>query len=456
MKKISLWATMLAMLVICGLCVTSCGKDDEEEDSGGGNNGGKKETVYPLEDYFNYYYYRCERVGANLVIEMAFENTTGQAVNNAMLQLKDNKITDNIGNVYYVNDRVFLTNTNDITAIPKYSDKWNSMTIPADGYAVYIIKILNFDSSNTAKKLSFDLTFGSSSLPAESYDVAAHDFVIDDNRVMEKGIQTNDTALVYKVTNCERVGSVLQIDFSVTNNSEIEMGNLTFLPIDYAKDDLGNAYYCREKIDIAFGDSFYKRDDSFVLRLKAGETANGRIRIRDFDSTNKAKYISAPIQCSSNVYALSDNVVRFLTIPVKDNRVLYDDIQKPDFKLNVKLSGTEVDEKGTLYVNFTIQNNTGETLRDFTVDGGMNWIYDDLSNKYYSRDKMALSINNSDYIRDNSLKTTIPVGSTISGTVAILDFSPKAKNVTFDLGISCDNFEFADNKIHFITIPVLR
>ena len=193
MKKVSLWATMLAMLVICALCVTSCGKDDEEE-GGGGKSGGKKEEVSKLEDYFDYYYYRCERVGANLVIEMAFDNKSGKDINNALLQLKDNKITDNLGNTYYANaagaTSAYLTNTTDINTIPNYGNNWTTVNVSENGYIVYLIKIYNFDPSSTAKKISFDLVFSSSSLPADSYEVAAHNFVVNDNRVKEKGIQT--------------------------------------------------------------------------------------------------------------------------------------------------------------------------------------------------------------------------------------------------------------------------
>ena len=103
MKKISLWATMLALLV-CGLCVTSCSKDDEEKD-GGGKNGGKKEQKNDLNDYFDYGSYRCERVGANLIIELMFNNKMNKAFNNAQLALTDRTITDNLANKYYLNGK---------------------------------------------------------------------------------------------------------------------------------------------------------------------------------------------------------------------------------------------------------------------------------------------------------------------------------------------------------------
>ena len=450
MKKISLWATMLAMLLICGLCVTSCSKDDEEKD-GGGKNGGKKEETTNLKTYMDMPLLRCERVGANLIVEMAFENKTGKDIKNAHLELVNGTVIDNVGNSYY--SAVSLANTIDMKAISNYGNNhsWLDLNIPANGRAVYIIKIKDFDSSNNARSITFDATFSSPSLPADSYPLTAT-FPITDNRVMERGVQTNDTALVYKVTNCERVGSVLQVDFTVTNNSNIEMGNLTFSPVGDAKDNMGNSYYSGARMQIAFGNALYK--SGYLLQLGPKETANGRVRFLQFDSTNRASSISFYLSCTAKNYVLSDDVIRFLTIPVTDNRVTANGIQSPDFKLDVKLTGAEMDSEGDLRVNYTIQNNTGENLNNFTIVGDGSAI-DDLSNAYYSGSSFLYSINNSDYFY-NGVRTNIPDGATVPATVAIKDFSTKAKNVTFNLRVSCDNYEFADNLIHFITIPVQR
>lgn len=449
MKQISFWATIFAMIV-CGITITSCSKDDDKE------SGGEKEKVSNLDDYVDKYCIRCERVGANLIVEVVFENITDNAINDALLKLKDGKITDNIGNVYYVDaggaTNAYLTNTTDINTIPNYSNKWTSMNIPAKGYAVYFIKILNFDPSNKATQLSFDLTFSSSSLPADSYDITAHGFIITDNRVMENGIQTNDTALVYKVLNCERVGSVLQIDFSITNNSAIEIGNLTLNTYDNAIDNLGNSYYYIHNLGIAIEEGYYKSECK--TRVKPGATVSGRIRVIGFDNTNKANTVSVPIRCKSDTYNLTDNVVRFITIPIKDNRVLYDGIQTPDLKISVKLAETQIRDNGDLIVNYTITNNTGDALKNFAISPIMSPM-DDLSNEYYYIHNVFVSMNECDFF-NSKVTATIANGSTVNAAVGIKGFSAKAKNVTFDLGVSSDNYEFADNKIHFITIPIQK
>lgn len=455
MKQISLWATIIAMIV-CGITITSCSKDEEKD-----NNGGEKEKVSNLDDYVDKYCIRCERVGANLVVEVVFENITDNAINDALLKLKDGKITDNIGNVYYVDaggaTTAYLTNTTDINTIPNYGNKWTSMNIPAKGYVIYFIKILNFDSSNKATKISFDLTFSSSSLPADNYDVTAHDFIITDNRVMENGIQTNDTALVYQVTNCERVGAVLQIDFNVTNDSEIEMGNLTFSCADKAVDNLGNTYYTNLSGygDLAFGAGGYK--NIYTLQLKPHETIKGRIRINNFDTTNKAKSASIPLSCTSSSYVFSDDVVRFITIPLKDNRILYGGIQSPDLKLDINFVSATLDENRYLIVNYTITNNTGDNLTNLTFKGDSN-ILDDLSNSYYNN-SMKFSFNGSDFTSAwwVGAITNIAAGATISAAIKVeTPFNANAKNVTFDIGLSSDNYEFVDSKIYFITIPIQR
>lgn len=468
MKKISFWATMLAMLVVCGLSVTSCSKDDKEETNGG---GGKQQT-YSLDDYVYKYWTRCERVGANLVIEMVFENISDNNIYGAKLALVNGAIKDNLGNTYYVNTYdVTLASATDINSISNYTQEWQTLNIPAGRAVAYFVKIKDFDPSNRATKVSFDATFSvSSGLPATTYTINTSTLPIEDRRVMEKGIQTNDTALVYKVTNCERVGSVLQIDFTVTNNSAIEMGNLTFGTPKDATDDLGNSYYYRDNLKIAFEDGFYKSE--YQIRVKPNETAHGRIRITGFDSTNKAKSVTVPIQCISDTYKLTDDIVRFLTIPIRDYRVLYDGIQTPDLNIVVKLQGTEVDDDNNLTIKYTIKNNTGETLQNFAVGVlGNAGASDDLSNQYYWRDNMYVSLNGSDFGIDTGYnstayngsgfygkwrKTTIPDGETVDAAVKIKDFAVRANNVTFILGVSSDNYEPADNKIHFITIPVQR
>ena len=443
---------MLALLV-CGLCVTSCSKDDEEKDGGG--NGGKKETTYNFDDYINAYYIRCERVGANLVVELVFENITDHDINDAKLLLTNGAIADDLGNIYYVNNnsKVVLASATNVNSTSNYSRTWQTLNIPANGYAIYYIKIYDFDSTNSAKKLSFDLSLSSSSLPVE-FNITAHDFDIEDRRVKEHGIMTNDTALVYTVTNCERVGSVLQIDFTVTNNSNIDLGNLTFVSNKEASDDLGNHYYSQYS-QIAFGAGTYKNE--YTQQLEPGKTINGRLRITNFDATNKAKFVSVPITCSSSTYTFTDNVVRFLTIPIKDNRPLAAGIQTPDLKLDIDLKSATVDENGYLVVNYTIKNNTGENLTNVGIND-MSSLLDDLSNSYYSS-SMRYSINGGEYHTAWWGGTTTNIEANSSITVGLrleTPFDTHATKVSFSHAISCDNYEFADSRVRFLTIPIQK
>ena len=344
MKKMSLWATMLAMLVICGLCTTSCGKDDEEE---GGNN----EQTSKLEDYVDKYWVLCSRVGNNLIIEFIFENISDQPIYGAKLSLTGGLsggiVKDDLGNSYYTDagasTSVYLASAISqdnifINALSNYSNKWQSINIPAGAKAHYVIKITNFDASGQASKISFDAVFTSvSGLPLQTY--------------------TLDTS----------------------------------------------------------------------------------------------------------------------TIPVTDNRVRFNGIQTPDLNLDVQLVGTEVDEDDNLTIEYTIKNNTGITLQNFCVGVperiGSAGATDDVNNSYYWRDNVFASLNNSDYATVGSYnatyyngngffgkwcKMTLPANATVPAKVLIKGLDKRAKNVTFDLGVSSENYEPMDNKIHFITIPVTR
>lgn len=454
MKKISLWATTLAMMLVCGLCVTSCSKDDEESVEGG-KNGGKEEQTLDLDKYIQAYYVRGERVGNNLIVEMLIVNQLDKDISNFVLgvptEYEDFLVYDDLGNQYKNN--IEFASATPTSAKSTYSwQGWQTLTIPANSYVAYFMTIHDFDPTNRARKITYDLKCKSPSIPSDEYStIMFRNFDITDNRVMENGIQTNDTALVYRLIDCQRVGSVLQIDFSVSNDSYINMGYLTFVS-GSATDDLGNKYEYGMSTNVAFDDGVYKSE--YKIRLQSGETKYGRLRITDFDTSNKAKYVSIPLVCSSDAYTLSDDRARFLTIPVKDNRILYEGIQTPDLKIDVALAGTEVDESGNIIVNYTIKNNTGEPLTHFAIDRNGS-IIDDISNRYDSSSTMLLSINGSDFSSQGA-RTTIPAGATVNAAVALKNINSKAKNVNFDLQVSCDNYECADRLMHFITIPVQR
>ncbi len=457
MKKISFWATMLAMLVVCGLSVVSCSKDDEKNKSGnnGGNNGGQKEQAIDLDRYLKAYYVRGERVGNNLIVEMLIENKLGQDITNFRIgvatEYENFLIYDDLGNQY--SDNVEFASATTTSSKSTYSwQGWQALTIPAGSYVAYFMTIHDFDSTNRARKISFDLKCKSPSIPTDDYNtIMFRDFDITDDRVLENGIQTNDTALVYSLIDCQRVGSVVQIDFSVTNNSAIDLGNITFTA-GSAKDDLGNTYEYSSYTNVAFGDGKYK--SQYTTRLKANETIYGRLRINRFDTTNKAKNVSIALGCSSDTYTLSDDRARFLTIPIKDNRTLYDGIQTPDLKLDVKFVGIEEDGNGNKIINYTLKNNTGEALENFTISY-YSAIIDDISNRYDSFNTLLFSMNDSEFF-DRGVKMTIPAGSAVNAAVALKNLNAKSKNVTFDLQVSCDNYEFADNLMHFVTVPVQK
>lgn len=454
MKKISFWATMLAMLVVCGLSVTSCSKDDKEETNGG---GGKQQT-YSLDDYVYKYWTRCERVGANLVIEMVFENISDNNIYGAKLALVNGDIKDNLGNTYSTRTfNVELASATDINSISNYTQEWQTLNIPAGRAVAYFVKIKDFDPSNRATKVSFDATFSvSSGLPATTYTINTSTLPIEDRRVMGNGIMTNDTALVYTVTNCERVGGVVQIDFTVTNDSEIELGNLTFGCAGNATDDLGNNYYTGliGYGDIAFGAGSYK--NSYVQQLKPHKTINGRLRIDNFDTTNKAKFVSVPISCESSTYTFSDDVARFITVPITDNRVLSGGIQTPDLKLGFALTNAKVDNDGDLIVNYTITNNTGDELQNVEL-AGVGYALDNLSNSYPSN--WTYAVNGSDFSSTwwgAIVINSIANGATISSAVKIPNFNRNANNVSLNLSIKSDNYECVDGTIRFLTIPIQK
>uniref|UniRef100_UPI003298F59B hypothetical protein n=1 Tax=Salmonella enterica TaxID=28901 RepID=UPI003298F59B len=70
--------------------------------------------------------------------------------------------------------------------------------------------------------------------------------------------------------------------------------------------------------------------------------------------------------------------------------------------IGVQLVGAEVDEDDNLTIEYTIKNNTGIILQNFTVGVLENKnAIDDVNNSYYWRDNVYASLNNSDYAVEN-------------------------------------------------------
>lgn len=109
------------------------------------------------------------------------------------------------------------------------------------------------------------------------------------------------------ITGCERVGSVLIVDFTVKNISKKDEQNFNLSSLK-TYDNLGNSYTWVDNGEtyVAFGEGDYSNNRTTSIR--SGETIRGSFKITNFDPTNSATRIELAFNCKSPVHGFSGGV----------------------------------------------------------------------------------------------------------------------------------------------------
>lgn len=327
----SFYAAFIAMLMMAGgASLTACGNDDDEIQK-------EEESIEETSSTktFEINTYRCERVGSILQIECTITNTTDKTINanvaSTLLYFKG--ATDNLGNEYAVD---FAVGNDDAVSLGDFYLQHDVVFRP--NKPVYIIaKVPEFDPTNRAKKASLTILLESDDLqytPDYNYEgdymklPTAENMNILDRRVITNGVQVPDTALVINVTGYhfqretayidwdDRDCDALYINYTITNNSLINMGDVTICPAEDSKDDAGNEYH--------FGNEFLHSLGKQAIDiweqtepLGPGDTINGTMKLIPFDYEQRgADKVNLNLSISASNYQLSDDLIRFIRIPV--------------------------------------------------------------------------------------------------------------------------------------------
>lgn len=418
----------MSLLLFACLSFAACDlfDDEEQEDDG---------TV-TWKNFFNVQVTRCERVGGVLLVEYDLTNKSGEDKTFVINGGSYNAASDDLGNTYYVSCAFGESD---------YAQR-RSVLVKRGETVKGKFRLGNFDSTNKSQSVSFNnlnCTVSGETLTDDGFGII--NIPITDNRVFSNGIQTCDKSLDFAMVGCERVGGVLLIDYTVTNNGTYDIANFQLDGGAYnaASDNLGNTYY----VSCAFGKSDYAQKRS--TRLNKGQTIDGHLKLLDFDPTGKAATINATIACGSSDYVLTDKHIRFLTIPITDNRVTDNGIQSCDRGLSFEVKSTSIDKDGVLRIYYTIKNNTEETIHNFSLGHSSPYAgSDDLNNAYY----VYCSFNKSDFAFNNS--TDIPAGTTIDAAIAFKDFNPRARYASASLPCSAKDYLLDDERLRFLNIPI--
>lgn len=183
------------------------------------------------------------------------------------------------------------------------------------------------------------------------------------------------------VTNCERVGNNLQVDFTMKNISGVDLNQVQLnggSAWDMCEDNTGEKYYS----EISLGGNWL---GSVRTSMDKGETITGSFLIKNFNKSIKVNQLNLIFNCSCPTLDFNGRG-EIDKIKVLDNRVMSDGIRTNDLGLVYKLVSAEyktVDNENVADITFTVTNNTGLNLQDFQLSLGSTYFEDNIGEKYY-------------------------------------------------------------------------
>lgn len=249
----------------------------------------------------------------------------------------------------------------------------------------------------------------------------------------------------FKVNKCERIGSVLIVDFTAKNKTKETLRNITFKQIMFdnvlSSDDLGNKY--ETNISIRGGAYDYEK----TFSLQKDESITGRFRITNFDLTNKAKKFELIFS------AILESVdyrsyVRCSNIPITDNRVLANGFQTPDDNLEVAwVSSSRDKSKKEAYVTFTIKNISDESIYNLELRS-----FGSTDNTGSRCTSYGAKIGQGNY--SYTPTCTIAAGKTVTYTLRIGDVNNSATAVSGTIMAESNSYTLCDNYIRYFDIPL--
>lgn len=256
---------------------------------------------------------------------------------------------------------------------------------------------------------------------------------------------TFSTYFKMSITNCERVGDNLKVDFTMKNISgedlqQVQLGGGSVW--DMCEDNTGKKYYS----ELSLGASW---QTGVSTTMRKGETITGSFLIENFNASTKANRLNLIFNCKCQTLDF-DGRGEIDNIKIADNRILFDGICTNDLGLEYTLVSTTkkvVDGKNVADITFTVTNNTDQDLYDFqltTADAKDNY------GKEYNY--MGISLDGSHF--KTGIATKLRQSATQQYTVRIENVNPNANTFSFKLSCRANDYPFGDYKVAFYDIAV--
>lgn len=250
------------------------------------------------------------------------------------------------------------------------------------------------------------------------------------------------------VTNCERVGNNLQVDFTMKNISGVDLNQVQLnggSVWDMCEDNTGETYYS----EISLGGKWLT---SVRTSMDKGETISGSFLIKNFNKSIKVNQLNLIFNCSCPTLDFNGRG-EIDKVKILDNRVMSDGIRTNDLGLVYKLVSAEyktVDNENVADITFTVTNNTGLDLQDFQLSLGSTSTYfeDNIGEKYY---RIAIS-NGGDFY--TSVHGTFKKSSTWQLTIRIPRININSKRFNGSVYCTVDGYPLGDSYVNFYDISL--
>lgn len=245
------------------------------------------------------------------------------------------------------------------------------------------------------------------------------------------------------VTNCERVGNNLQVDFTMKNISGVDLNQVQLNGSSVScEDNTGEKY----NSEISLGGNWL---GSVRTSMDKGETISGSFLIRDFNKSLKVNQLNLIFNCSCPTLDFN-GCGEIDKVKVLDNRVMSDGIRTNDLGLVYKLVSAEcktVDNENVADITFTVTNNTGLDLQDFQLNCNTHF-EDNLGKQYYG---IAIS-NGGDFY--TNVHGTFKKSSTWQLTIRIPGININSKRFNGSVPCTVDGYPLGDSYVNFYDISL--
>ena len=245
------------------------------------------------------------------------------------------------------------------------------------------------------------------------------------------------------VTNCERVGNNLQVDFTMKNISGVDLNQVQLNGSSVrCEDNTGEKY----NSEISLGGNWL---GSVRTSIDKGETISGSFLIRDFNKSLKVNQLNLIFNCSCPTLDF-DGRGEIDKVKVLDNRVMSDGIRTNNLGLVYKLVSAEyktVDNENVADITFTVTNNTGLDLQDFQLNCNTHF-EDNLGKQYYG---IAIS-NGGDFY--TNVHGTFKKSSTWQLTIRIPGININSKRFNGSVPCTVDGYPLGDSYVNFYDISL--